>query len=82
MRTARSVVRDFVTVVRAWIVAMRVARSRVRRVIVRGSHAGIMVAQRHAQARRRGRCSLDGDGKGQRESNQDAGKSYWHCWKF
>ena len=70
------------TVVRAGIVAMCVLRSMVRCLIVRGGHVGIMVAQRHAQARRRGRCSLDGDGKGQRESNQDAGKSYWHCWKF
>jgi len=37
-----------VTVVRAGIIAMCVLRSMVRCVIVRGGHAGIMVAQRHA----------------------------------
>ena len=75
MRAAGRVVRDFVTVGRAGFADVRVARSMVRGVIVRGGRASIMVAQRHAQTRRRGRRSLDGDGKRQRESNQDAGKS-------
>jgi hypothetical protein len=64
-----------VTVARAGFVIVRVARSMVRGVIVRGGRAGIMVAQRHAQTRSCGRCSLYGDSKRQRESNQDAGKS-------
>ena len=77
MRAVWRVVRDFVIVfvVRAGIVAMRAVRSMVRCVIVRSGHAGIMVAQRHAQARRRGRCPLDGDGKRQRDGNQDARES-------
>ena len=80
--TAGRVVRDFVTAVRAGIVAMCMVRSSARRVIVRSGHAGIMVAQRHAQARRRGRHPLDGDGKRQRESNQDARESRPHGRKF
>jgi hypothetical protein len=62
-------------VARAGFVAVRVARSMIRGVVVRGGRAGIVVAQRHAQTRRRGRRSLDGDSKRQRENNQDAGKS-------
>jgi hypothetical protein len=54
---------------------MCVVRSMVRCVIVRRGRAGIMVAQRHAQTRCRGRCSLDGDGKRQRDGNQDARES-------
>jgi hypothetical protein len=48
---------------------MYVVRSRARRVIVRSGHGGIMVAQRHAQARHRCRHPLNGDGKRQRESD-------------
>ena len=51
---------------------MRVARPMVGCVIVQGGGAGIMMAQRHAQTRRRGRCPLDGDGKCQRDNNEDA----------
>jgi hypothetical protein len=49
VRAAWRVVRDFVTVfvIRAGIIAMCVMCSMVRCVIVRGAHAGIMVAQRH-----------------------------------
>jgi hypothetical protein len=54
---------------------MRVVRPMARCVIVRGGRAGIMVAQRHAQTRRRGRYALDRDGKRQRERNQEAGES-------
>jgi hypothetical protein len=56
-------------VVRDGSIAMCVVRSRARRVIVRSGHGGIMVAQRHAQARHRCRHPLNGDGKRQRESD-------------
>jgi hypothetical protein len=64
-----------VTVARTGIVALCVVRPVVCCVIVRGGNAGIMVTQRHAETRRRGRCPLDGDGECQRGSNQDAGES-------
>jgi hypothetical protein len=67
-----------VLMIRAGIVVMYVMRSMARCVIVRGRAAGIVVAQRHAQARRRGRGSLDRDGKRQRERNEDAGESWRH----
>jgi hypothetical protein len=43
--------------------AMPMVRCMVSRMIVRCSDAGVMVAHRHAQPRRRGRHSLDRDGK-------------------
>jgi hypothetical protein len=82
MRDAGRVVRDFVSVARAGFVAVSVARSMVRGVIVRGGRAGIMLAQRHAQTRRRGRCPLDGDGEHERKNDQNAGDPGWHRLKF
>ena len=54
---------------------MRMVGSMVRCVIVRSCQGGLVVAQVHAKARRSGCCSLDRNGKRQREGNQDAGES-------
>jgi hypothetical protein len=47
---------------------------RARSVTVRSCEAGFVVAQNHAEACRGGGCSLDRNGKRQREGNQDAGE--------
>jgi hypothetical protein len=52
-----------------------VVRIGIMRMVGSMVRVGLVVAQRHAKARRSSCCSLDRNGKRQREGNQDACES-------